>query len=61
VCHIEDTLSQTSDAALHLVHTTKPHNQTHAPERKHPQLQENKWRARPDITDSITIEQQQPQ
>jgi hypothetical protein len=43
------------------VHTTKPHNQTHASERKHPQLQENKWRARPDITDSITIEQQQPQ
>ena len=27
-------LSQTSDAALQLVHTTNPHNQTHAPERK---------------------------
>ena len=61
VCNIEDTLSQTSDAALHLVHTTKPHNQTHAPERKHPQLQQNKWRARTDITVSITIELQQPQ
>ena len=61
VCNIEDALSQTSDAALHLVHTTKPHNQTHAPERKHPQLQQNKWRARTDIAVSITIELQQPQ
>ena len=61
VCNIEDTLSQTSDAALHLVHTTNPHNQTHAPERKHPQLQRNKWRARTDSTVSITIELQQPQ
>ena len=61
VCHIEDTLSETSGAVLHLVHTTKPHNQTHATERKHPQLQGNKWRARPGTTDSITIEQQHPQ
>ena len=48
MCNIEDTLSQTSDAALHLVHTTNPHNQTHAPERKHPQLQRNEWQARTD-------------
>ena len=35
--------------------------QTHAPERKHPQLQRNEWQALTDSTVSITIELQQPQ